>query len=495
MSRSPEEREAARLEREARRAKRSGETADRAAVAPVDPVRYDPEDFVTAPGEPEPRALGEAAGEATQAFEIVFDEPEPEAEATFEHLDDEPVLPPLADEVPMGVKRLGQPGPADGSAARRQPSSRGGPIGAYSRLKHKPRGVPKSGRGLKRKGSISLLVITVLVLWFVNALAQPFKGDGSGSVTVTIPSGASVSDVADLLDEGGVISSKFFFELRARISDPKFVSGTFNLKKDMAYGAVFEAIAKTTSGGPTVSYLIPEGKSRSEAARILKAAGLEGNYLTASKRSSALRPRTYKAPRNATLEGFLFPATYELKRGSDAKALVSAQLRAFKTNFATVDLTRAKRKNLTAFDVLTIASMVEREASIASERPLVAAVIYNRLKDGTPLGIDATTRFAVNNWDSPLKQSEIASTSPYNTRRVKGLPPGPIGSPGLASIKAAANPANVGYLFYVVKPCADGKHAFSSTNEQFGKDVAAYDRERAARGGKDPSSSKGCRTA
>jgi UPF0755 protein len=137
--------------------------------------------------------------------------------------------------------------------------------------------------------------------------------------------------------------------------------------------------------------------------------------------------------------------------------------------------------------VLIIASMIEREALVAKDRRLISAVIYNRLRRGMPLGIDATLRYRLNNWSRPLKQSELDTRSDYNTRRVQGLPPTPIGNPGLAAMQAAANPANVGYLFYVVKPCGNGAHAFSSTDEQFQKDVDAYNRARDKRGGKDPS--------
>ena len=114
------------------------------------------------------------------------------------------------------------------------------------------------------------------------------------------------------------------------------------------------------------------------------------------------------------------------------------QLAQFKSNFDKVDLSYAKRKNLTAYDVLIIASLVEREAMLAKERPIIASVIYNRLHDDIRLDIDATTRFAVGNWKRPLRQSELQNQSPYNTRVHPGLPPGPIGNPGLASIKAAA---------------------------------------------------------
>jgi uncharacterized YceG family protein len=130
--------------------------------------------------------------------------------------------------------------------------------------------------------------------------------------------------------------------------------------------------------------------------------------------------------------------------------------------------------------------MVEREAQLGRERPLIAAVIYNRLHARQPLGIDATIRFATGNWSAPLTKSELAVDSPYNTRLRAGLPPGPIGNPGLASIEAAARPARVGYLYYVVKPGTCGEHAFSTTFSQFQRDQARYEAAREAAGGKSP---------
>jgi uncharacterized YceG family protein len=186
------------------------------------------------------------------------------------------------------------------------------------------------------------------------------------------------------------------------------------------------------------------------------------------------------------LEGFLFPDTYDFDRLSTSAQLVQEQLQEFSSKWSTLNLSYAKSKNLTPYDVLTIASMVEGEAQVPSERPLIAAVIYNRLKQGIPLGIDATIRFATGNWTHPLRVSELHTASAYNTRTHQGLPPGPIGNPGLASLQAAAHPAHVGYLFYVVKPCGNGAHAFSSTDAQFQRDVAKYNSARAKKGGRSP---------
>jgi UPF0755 protein len=154
-----------------------------------------------------------------------------------------------------------------------------------------------------------------------------------------------------------------------------------------------------------------------------------------------------------SLEGFLFPATYDFLARTTSAQLVHAQLRAFAVNWQHVNLAYARSKNLTPYDVLTIASMVEKEAVVPSERRLIAAVIYNRLHARMPLGIDATIRYGLHvPGTKPLLQSELASNNPYNTRKFPGLPPTPIANPGLASLQAAAHPARVDYLYFVRKP-------------------------------------------
>lgn len=227
----------------------------------------------------------------------------------------------------------------------------------------------------------------------------------------------------------------------------------------------------------TDSVTIPEGLTRVEMAQVAKDAGLEGDY----EKETAAPPKGFAArelglPGGAPLEGFLFPATYEVERGAKASDLVEKQLVAFNENLDQVDLREAQKKNLTPYDVVTIASMIEREVQVPKERPLVAAVIYNRLADGEPLGIDATLRYEVG-FDEPLTESELESDSPYNTRISPGLPPTPIGNPGLDSITAAANPANVGFKYYVIEPGTCGEHFFTDDFDEF---LAASDEYNAA---------------
>jgi uncharacterized YceG family protein len=305
-------------------------------------------------------------------------------------------------------------------------------------------------------------------------------------VAVTIPSGSGVGEIADLLVERGVVSSSFFFRARATVSGRSgdFKAGSFSLREDMSYAAAMDALAQSPAA-QSVSITVPEGRARREV-KDLVGDDLDGDYVSLTERSALLDPADYGAKGADDLEGFLFPATYELKRGQGTRELVSQQLQAFKRELAKVDMRFAKSKNLTRYDVLVIASMVEREAQVAEERPVIASVIYNRLSEGIPLGIDATIRFATNNWTRPLTESELAVDSPYNTRERQGLPPGPIGSPGLSSLQAAAKPAKTGFLFYVVKPNTCGEHEFSETDAEFGADVERYNRERDARGGKSP---------
>ena len=431
--RTPEERDAARREREARRAARK----DGKATADVAPP---PAPEVAPPPAPVPSR--EAA------------EPPPEA----------------AEPLTAGV--------APPTRDRRQEL-------LDSLARRRSGGTPGSPRGRLVPALVGGLLI-VVAAWFLLSLFQPFKGDGEGEVRVVVPKGAGVGEIADLLADKGVVSSSFFFEARATVSGRRgdLKPGSYTLRRDMSNGAALDALA---AGPPPniVTITIPEGRSRSEVAGIV-GDQLEGSYMDATKRSRALDPREYEAERGRNLEGFLFPATYELKRGQPVGDLVEQQLTAFRREFESVDLRYAHDKNLTDYDVLIIGSMVEREASVARERPLIASVIYNRLREGIPLGIDATLRFALNQWERPLTQSELASPTPYNTRLTAGLPPGPIGNPGIDSIKAAARPARTDYLYFVVKPGGDGAHAFARTDAEHQRNVERYNSAREALGGRSP---------
>ena len=235
--------------------------------------------------------------------------------------------------------------------------------------------------------------------------------------------------------------------------------------------------AATTASAPAPPILrvvFPEGYSRKEM--VTRVGEVRQIAKTKRKVTPKLSAKAYATASEAAkvpaafrsdargIEGFLFPATYEFTPKTTAKQLVADQLEFFDANWKKVNLASARKKNLTPYDVLVIASMIEKETIAPDERPKVAAVIYNRLKAGMPLGIDATIRYGL---DVPgteaLRVSQLESDNPYNTRNRPGLPPTPIANPGLASMQAAAHPANVDFLFFVRKP--DKVHHFFTASE------------------------------
>jgi UPF0755 protein len=218
-----------------------------------------------------------------------------------------------------------------------------------------------------------------------------------------------------------------------------------------------------------VHVLFPEGFTRSEmaerAASVSRAITAQG-YLAATA-SSPLPGRFAGDGKRRSLEGFLFPATYDVYETDPTKTLVKKQTEAFMLNWGKVKLGYARSKNLTPYDVLIIASMIEKEVVVPKERPLVAAVIYNRLHQRMPLGIDATLRYGLDiSPTQAITKDDLASDSPYNTRKLRGLPPTPIANPGLAAIQAAAHPAKVDYLYFVRKPDCRS-HFFTASIDAF----------------------------
>ena len=265
---------------------------------------------------------------------------------------------------------------------------------------------------------------------------------------------------------------------------------TIVLRRLLAVGAlliaaaivVFTLVGRGGGDTPTTTAVIPppkpfriifqEGMTREAMAhRVAVVAKIAENKSRKHVQLSARgflhwsQPRAIDGfgPKKRNLEGFLFPATYDFLKNTTSRQLVESQLAAFRQNWSKVNLAYARKKNLTPYDVLTIASMVEGEAVAPDERPLIAAVIYNRLHDRMPLGIDATIRYGLHvPGTESLHESQLNSDNPYNTRKFLGLPPTPIANPGLPSIEAAAHPAHVDYLYFVRKP--DKLHHYFTSN-------------------------------
>jgi uncharacterized YceG family protein len=485
------EREERRREREDKRRRREAKEAEKEAAAPPprpepkapekppkpprtaeqefwdeDPPTPEPDPTEKPKEEPPKQPEPESVAAATAAVT-----PEPPVEQSWEH-EYEPRQAPAEDwgfheegdpEMAGAVKRGGR----DGDGGRR------GILGSLARHPFRVVGV----------------ILAIVLVWFLWSLFQPFHGDGSGRVQVTIPKGSSVSEVGDLLEEKGVISDSTFFQIRVTLEGKRsdLYAGPFTLAHEMSYGSAIEALSKAPVKRVT-TVTIPEGYSRPQAAELVEEDGVPGSYTKATVKSKYLDPAEYGGKDAKNLEGFLFPDTFELKPRAPVTDLVQLQLQDFKKKIKRVEMKYANSKNLTIYDVVTIASMIEREAGVAKQRKLVASVIYNRLHEGMPLGIDATIRFATGNYSQPLTESQLAVDSPYNTRTNAGLPPGPINSPGLAALQAAAHPAKSGYLFYVNKPNTCGELTFAKTEAEFETAVAAYEKAREENGGNEPSS-------
>jgi uncharacterized YceG family protein len=340
----------------------------------------------------------------------------------------------------------------------------------------------------RRRWPLAVLLLAVVAIlaagWIGLQVLQPFHGSGRTPVRVVIPKGAGMSQAADILANRGVISSAFFFKLRAKLDGKSAIKpGTYSLARESSYSDALTALTRGPPPPKTTDITITEGRTITEANRLLRKTSLRGSYASAAARSTVLRPQQYGAPRSVrSKEGFLFPSTYKLREKAPVSALVDKQLQNFRRQFARVNLAYARTKKLSPYDVLIIASMIEREAAVARDRPLISSVIYNRLRQGIPLGIDATIRYQLDNWQRPLLMSELQRDTPYNTRLHQGLPPTPIGNPGLASIQAAARPARTSFLYFVVKPCGKGEHAFLRTDAEFQRAATQYEQARQAQG-------------
>jgi UPF0755 protein len=399
------------------------------------------------------------------------------------------------DEPPAGTRRVANSERLGGAAAVSRPKRRREPrrrrrTGPVQRRRPAPPGSTEKKHSLAgRLFSVLAIVAAGALIWFLVELFQPFHSSGHQRVTAVIPANSSVGTIGKLLERDGVVSSSFFFELRATLAGERsdLRSGTYHLRQGMGYGDVLKVLTTAPPAVKVTNLTIVEGKTRHQVDTLLHSQGVHGSYLALTRRSHLLDPRHYGAPRGTnSLEGFLFPSTYQLREPITASALVTDQLKAFRQRFGKVNLGYARSKRLTGYDLLTVASMIQAEAETAHDRPLIASVIYNRLALGMPLQIDATTRYATGNYAKPLTVSQLNSSSPYNTRIHQGLPPTPINSPGMASIQAAAHPAHTNYLYFVVKPCGNGEHAFAATYSKFQAEVAQYQTARTSRRGRSP---------
>ncbi|GAB4241918.1 MAG: endolytic transglycosylase MltG [Thermoleophilia bacterium] len=337
-------------------------------------------------------------------------------------------------------------------------------------------GLHRSHRLATIAGFLVVLVVVALFAYrvygavFGEAGGEDTPGSGE-TVTVEVLPGLSAEDVAKLLERRGVIDSTWSFVARVRVEGAAedIKPGTYEFRTGEDYGSI---IAKLREGAqPELQRVtLPEGLSIDQTAERLTEMGLiDGErYRELATDPADFEPPVVggEIPEVKTLEGLLFPDTYLLPLEADAALLIREQLAAFGAQTGSLPWENAEALGVTPYQVVIVASLIEKEARIADERPLVAAVVYNRLEKEMPLGIDATIRYALKKWTEPLTKSDLEVESPFNTRRSQGLPPTPIASPGLAALQAALEPADVDYLYYVLQD-EDGHHFFTNSYEEF----------------------------
>jgi UPF0755 protein len=328
-----------------------------------------------------------------------------------------------------------------------------------------------------------LFVVFLVLLGTVVVGAHYYRGCASpgpssiGSVRFTVARGASASEVvgdladAKLINCGGFVGNLLMRETGAAAT---LRAGTYTLHGGMSLDAIVGVLSTAPKSVPTTDVLIPPGYRVDPqiADRLRDTLGIPSVQFVAAAQSGRFSLEPYLPKGTSTVEGFLYPDTYRLATsGETPAAVIKTLLDEFRIRTKDLPWGNAGHLGVTPYQIVVIASMIEKEAGTDADRPKIAAVIYNRLKLGMPLGIDATVDYIDPNPANGLTSADLAINSPYNTRLHPGLPPTPIASPGLPSLEAALAPAQVPYLYYVA--CgSNGASKFSSNYQQFLRDKA-----------------------
>jgi len=331
---------------------------------------------------------------------------------------------------------------------------------------------------IKRLFSIVVFVAVILGAggwWFYRQVIEPYRGYDAPEVFVEIPAGAGPRSIGEKLVEAGVVRDHMIFRAALLISGRAraLKAGEYQFTQPMHALDVIDKIARGDVYKRRLTFR--EGLTIDEMAQVFeeKGFGTADDFRTAAMNTKLIADLDTAAP---DLEGYLFPETYSLPRHTPASEVVSQMVAGFKSAVSAEMRTAAEADGLTLRQLVTLASLVEKETGAGDERPLVAAVYRNRMKIHMPMQADPTVIYALQKagkYDGNLTREHLrAFDSPYNTYMYAGLPPGPIAAPGKASLQAAAKPADVDYLYFVSKN--DGTHVFASTLAEHNHNVFTW---------------------
>ena len=334
------------------------------------------------------------------------------------------------------------------------------------------------GNNKKSKKGFIVFIVLLLISIIAGGLFIIYYSGNSGNtgqisdeiIYVEIPSGSSTTSIATILEENGLIDNVNTFKLQSKIKgyDGEYKAGTYGFSVGMPTDEMMQIIVSGEQS--TKRFTIPEGLRVDEVAQKLESEGFctkeEFLFEVANGDFDYWFVQGLPEGQNR-LEGYLYPNTYDVFMNASAYDIANRMLDEFNNVFNAEYKARAEELGYSVYEIVTIASLIERETRVDSERATVASVIYNRLNTGMKLQIDATVQYALGETKKRLLYSDLEIDSPYNTYKVDGLPVGPICSPSKSSIAAALYPGSTDYLYYVLKPELDGTHNFASTAEQF----------------------------
>lgn len=317
---------------------------------------------------------------------------------------------------------------------------------------------------------IVLVIAAAATFWLWRGVALPYQGF-TGEQFVIVEPGTSVAAIGRSLAAAGVVRDERSFRIAARLSGDaaRLQAGEYRFDEPATAYEIVDRIARGDVFVRPITF--PEGRTLAEMAGIFEQRG----FGTADDFKAAAQNVALVADFDADardLEGYLFPSTYNLPRSADAAVLVGLMVQSFRTTFDAELRAAAQAGGMTVREAVTMASLVEEEAQIADERPVISAVYHNRLEISMGLQCDATVIYALQRlgqWDGNITRADLAIDSPYNTYRYRGLPPGPIANPGRASLEAAVRPADVPYIYYVSRN--DGSHVFATTLDEHNRNV------------------------
>lgn len=325
-----------------------------------------------------------------------------------------------------------------------------------------------------------LLAAVVLVLvaaagtgwWLHRRLSEPYGEFPNAGVFVELPPGTGVSGIATRLAAAGAIRDPWSFRLGLRLTgrDRRLQAGEYRFD---APATVYDVIDRLARGDVyTHPVTFPEGLTVAEMAAVYERSGLGTREAFLAAAAAAVPPAGDEAD---SVEGYLFPDTYRLARRAGADELIAAMLAGFRQAFPDDLRDEARARGLSLHEVVTLASLIEKETAVDAERPIVSGVYHNRIARGMLLQCDPTVIYALireGRWNGNIRRVDLDIDSPYNTYRYAGLPPGPIAAPGRAALEAAVRPADVPYLYFVSRN--DGSHVFATTLAEHNRNVREW---------------------